>query len=174
MQVLITGRHMEVSEALRQHIEARMKRLERYGLKCGDAQVVLDVQKYRHSAELTLSLNGARIQGRASTNEMYASIDQLFEKVSRQVRKHKERLVNHKPRPSAARPTRHSVESEAESLPLSTVRMPLRTLTPAEAVDCLGDAASAICVFQDAASKRVQIARRLDNGRVEVIDPYPE
>jgi len=174
MRVLITGRHMEVSEALRRHIEARMNRLERYGMKLGDAQVVLDVQKYRHSAELTLNCNGARIQGRASTTEMYASIDQLFEKISRQVRKHKERLVNHKPRPSTARPRRQSGESEAKSLPVNTVRMPLRTLTTTEAVDCLGDGVSTICVFQDAASKRVQVARRLDNGRVEVIDPYPE
>ncbi len=85
MRVLITGRHMEMSAALRRYIETRMKRLERYGVKLEGAQVVLDVEKYRHTAELTLSLNGATIQGRASTNEMYASIDQLFDKISRQV-----------------------------------------------------------------------------------------
>ncbi len=174
MRVLITGRHMEVSGALRRHIEDRMKRLERYGGKLGDVQVVLDVEKYRHSAELTLDLNGATIQGRASTNEMYASIDQLFDKVSRQVRKRKERLVNHKPRTAPARAKRLAGESREKPVRINTVRIPLLTLTPAEAIDRLGDASAALCVFQDAASRRVQIARRLDNGRVEVIDPYTE
>jgi len=174
MRVLITGRHMEMSAALRRYIETRMKRLERYGVKLGGAQVVLDVEKYRHTAELTLSLNGATIQGRASTNEMYASIDQLFDKISRQVRKHKEKLVNHKPRAAPTRAERYSGGSEEKPLLVNTVRVPLLTLTPAEAVGRLGDASSALCVFQNAASKRVQVARRLDNGRVEVIDPYTE
>jgi putative sigma-54 modulation protein len=95
MRVRITGRHVQITPALKRYIETRMRRLERYDSKLGDVAVVLGVEKYRHTAEVILTLNRTMIQAKASTKEMYASIDQLFDKISRQVRKHKKKLIRH-------------------------------------------------------------------------------
>ncbi|MDE3117900.1 MAG: ribosome-associated translation inhibitor RaiA, partial [Nitrospirota bacterium] len=78
MQILITGRHVEVTPALRRYIEVRMKRVERFEAKLGDVQVILGVEKYRHTAEVILTLNGVAVQAKASTKEMYASIDEVL------------------------------------------------------------------------------------------------
>ena len=67
MRIIITGRHIAVTAALKRYIETRLTRLERYGLKVGDVQVVLTVEKYRHAAEVVFRLNGAVIQGKTST-----------------------------------------------------------------------------------------------------------
>lgn len=173
MRVIITGRHVKVTGALRRYIETRVKRLDRYGVMLRDVQVIVDVEKYRHIAEVILSLNGARIQGKASTNEMYSSIDQVLEKISTQVRKRKERRIRHKPSNHSLREAGRGAGIEAEPVGLTTVRVPLRALTVEEAIGHLSDQPSAVLVFVDPSSNRVQVLRRLDNGGIEMIDPQP-
>jgi putative sigma-54 modulation protein len=174
MQVMITGRHVEVTPALRRYIETRMKRLERYGPKLGAVQVVLGVEKYRHTSEVIVSLNGAVVQAKTSTKDLYASLDQLVDKISSQVRKRKEKLVSHKPSRSSVS-SLLSTERKAAAKPgdLKVVRPSLYHLTLAEAVENLGQQSSATVVFVDALSNRLQILRRMDDGALELIDPQP-
>jgi len=174
MQVLITGRHVEITPALRRHIEDRMTRLERYGAKLGDIQVILGVEKYRHTAEGILTLNGVSVQARVSTKEMYASIDELLDKISRQVSKRKEKLSNRKAaRAKGLLPPGEEPEPSPRALDVKTVRAPLYRLAVLEAVERLGNQAGALLVFQNEASERVQVLRRLANGSAELIDPHP-
>lgn len=97
MNLRITGRHMDVTPALRSYVETRFSRLDRYGLKAGSLQVVLGVEKLQHKAEVTGAVSGKRIQAKISTPEMYATIDALVDRVDAQFRKWKDRLVTHKP-----------------------------------------------------------------------------
>jgi putative sigma-54 modulation protein len=97
MKLKITGRHMDVTPALRDYVETRFQRLDRYGLKTGSLQVVLGVEKLEHMAEVVGAVNGKRIQAKTSTREMYATIDALVDRVDAQLRKLKDRLVSHKP-----------------------------------------------------------------------------
>ncbi len=97
MNLRITGRHMDVTPALRSYVETRFGRLERYGLKVGSLQIVLGVEKLQHKAEVTGAVSGKLIQAKTSTSEMYATIDALVDRVDAQFRKWKDRRVNHKP-----------------------------------------------------------------------------
>lgn len=170
MRVFITGRHVKVTGALRRYIETRVRRLDRYGLTLRDVQVVVGVEKYRHIAEVILTLNGVVIQGKASTNEMYSSIDQVLEKISAQVRKRKERRIRHKP---TLRQARRREETGPEPVGFTIVRVPLRALTVEEAIGYLSEQPSAVFLFMDPISNQVQVMRRLDNGGIELIDPQP-
>ena len=110
MRVLRRGRHVTVTPALRQHIEDRRRRLERYGVDPGDVEVVLNVEKHRHTAEATLTVNGKVIQAKVPTSEMDHSVDQLHANISRQVRKRKEKLVSRRQRGPRSRPVLTSSE----------------------------------------------------------------
>lgn len=173
MRLTITGRHVDVTEALRRHIAVRMERVERYGMKLDDAQVILAVEKYRHTAEVILTLNGAVIQGKESTNEMYASIDRVFDQMRRRVRKRKEILADHKPR-TPTRRVRSPKKPVAPAPAIRKIRVPLATLTLEQAVDRLGPQPSSVMVFLHATAGRVQVLRRLYNGEIELVDPQPE
>lgn len=169
MRVMITGRHVAITPALRRYIETRMNRLERFGGKLGNAQVVVGVEKYRHIAEASLNVNGVRIQGKASTNEMYASIDQLLGKISRQVQKRKEKLTDHKV--GAIPPSRRE---RTKVLPnLTTIQPALQTCTVEEAVEYLRGDAGSLLVFMNPEAGRVQILRRVGRSGFELIDPQP-
>ncbi|MDH4152695.1 MAG: ribosome-associated translation inhibitor RaiA [Nitrospira sp.] len=107
MTLKITGRHMDVTPALRSYVETRFARLDRYELKVGSLQVILGVEKLQHKAEVTGVVNGKQVQAKIATTEMYATIDALVDRVDAQFRKLKERLVNHKPE----KPKRRTVVS---------------------------------------------------------------
>lgn len=175
MSLMITGRHVEVTPALRHYVETRFKRLERYALRFGDVQVILSVEKYRHVAEVVLPLNGAVIQGKTSTTEMYASIDQLFDKIGRQILKRKEKLTSHKvrPVPAVVRERTRKAQAPAPAVKVETVRVMLHDLSMAQAISRLGQEPQAFVVFKDPVINRVQVLRRSESGAVQLIDPRP-
>lgn len=96
MRLRITGRHLDITSALKSYVETRFGRLDRYELKVGSLQVVLGVEKLRHMAEVIGSVNGRPLQAKTSTREMYATIDALVDRVDAQFRKWKGRLVSRK------------------------------------------------------------------------------
>jgi putative sigma-54 modulation protein len=102
MLVTITGRHMTVTPALRRYLDMRLRKLERRGVEPARGEFVLVVEKHRHTAEGVVIVNGRVIQGKASTREMYASIDRLLDKIGRQFVKKKEKRADRKLRAQRA------------------------------------------------------------------------
>ena len=94
----ITGRHMDVTPALKRYIRARFERLERYDVSPDRLEIVLSVTKLQHTAEVVCSIRGKRFQAKTSTREMYATVDQLVDRLDGQIRKYKERRAEHKGR----------------------------------------------------------------------------
>jgi len=98
MNISITGRHMEMTDALKQYIEGALGKVTAHFDKVIEATVVLDVEKHRHIAEINLNANGVRIHGKEATDDMYASVDAVIAKIDRQVLKYKDRINRHQPR----------------------------------------------------------------------------
>ena len=91
MQVAITARHIQLTQAMKEHVEERVERLERLLDPPVSANVVLLVEKHRQTAELTLHGNGAKFHGEDVAHDLYVAIDNSVEKVRRQIEKHKDR-----------------------------------------------------------------------------------
>src|SRR4030043_627933 len=96
MNIIVTGRHLEITPALRDYAEKKIKRFDRYMSNISEAIVTLSVEKYRHKVEVLLKANGILIQAEGITGEVYSSIDEVAEKLERQIKKYKEKLVSHR------------------------------------------------------------------------------
>jgi putative sigma-54 modulation protein len=171
MFMKITGRHLVITPALRQHIESRFERLVRYEVKLSHLEVILGVSKLQHSAEVVCTMQGRRIQAKASTQEMYATIDQLVDRLSTQIRKHKERQADHK------EPAKRSVRKILRST-LRKTEEEIEVVRPVRAVLTLEDAKrrldplpGSLVVFTALSSGKLQILQRLDRDRVVLIEP---
>src|SRR3989304_5515128 len=92
MNIIVTGRHLEVTDALKKYAEAKIKKFDRYLTNITEATITLSIEKYRHKAEVLLKVNGYLIQAEGITGEIYSSIDEVVEKLERQVKKYKEKL----------------------------------------------------------------------------------
>ena len=91
MQVNISGQHLDVTPALRESIDDKLKRLEQHYDKITNVQVILSVEKLQQKIEATLNIPGGEVVGNAVNEDMYAAIDSLYEKLDRQLKKHKEK-----------------------------------------------------------------------------------
>ena len=103
MQLDITGHHVEVTEPLKDYVAAKFDKIGRHFDLVSDVHCILTVEKLRHKAEATVSVNGAKIYADATEADMYAAIDDLADKLERRVRKHKEKLVDHHARDAQKR-----------------------------------------------------------------------
>ena len=103
MQVNLSGLHDEVTDALRQYVGDKIKRIERHFDNVTDIQCILTVEKLEHKAEATIHVSGATLFADAVEDNMYAAIDALADKLDRQVKKHKEKTTDHHARDSLKR-----------------------------------------------------------------------
>lgn len=95
MRINITGHHLKVTDALRNHVEKKFKRLTRHFEQVINVHVILTVEKLTHKAEASLQVSGSKIFANSHNEGMYAAVDSLVDKLDRQIVKHKEKLKDH-------------------------------------------------------------------------------
>ncbi|MDT8424884.1 MAG: ribosome-associated translation inhibitor RaiA [Methyloprofundus sp.] len=91
MQVSITGHHVEVTEAMKQHVEEKIGKLKRHFDNVTDVHVILTVEKLEQKAEATVQISGATLFADDVQDNMYTAIDNMVDKLDRQIIKHKEK-----------------------------------------------------------------------------------
>jgi putative sigma-54 modulation protein len=95
MQVSITGHHVEVTQALKTHVEEKLGKLTRHFDNVVDVHVILTVEKLEQKAEATVQISGAKLYAEDVQEDMYVAIDNMVDKLDRQIVKHKEKLKDH-------------------------------------------------------------------------------
>ena len=97
MQIAVTFRHMESSDAIRNYVEEKLARVKKYIEEPIDAQVVLSVQKkIHHRAEVVMVAKGLTMKSTETKEDMYAAIDLMVDKIERQLKRYKDKLKKHK------------------------------------------------------------------------------
>ena len=96
MNVTISGKHMEITDGLRDHIDGGLERFSEHFDNTVDVNVILGIEKHRHIAEINLHSNGLHINAKNSSTDMYSSFDSALSKINKQIRKHKARIVTNR------------------------------------------------------------------------------
>ncbi len=180
MYISITGRHIEITSALRDYVEKKVSKLSRYFNNIIDAHVILGLEgKTDQVAEITIHANGITIQGEECSEDMYASIDKVLEKVERQIKKYKEKISKHTPRFSSKikrniilniMRQEHEVKTEPIYKVVKTKKFEIKPMSIDEAImqmDLLGDN---FLVFVNADTDRTNIIYHRKDGTYGLID----
>ena len=118
MQLNVTFRHMEPTDALKEYVRSRMDKIKKYFPDPISCNVVMSAERHNHKVDVSVHLhNGFRIAGHESTENMYSSIDMVSTKIERQVRRYKDKLREHKVRDRPSVSITHSVVHEPEEKP---------------------------------------------------------
>jgi putative sigma-54 modulation protein len=97
MKLVIHGRNIEITDAIREHVEQKiLKAVSHFKHLTNEVDVHLSVAKNprigaNQAAEVTLFVDGAVVRAEESSENLYASIDLVADKISRQLRKFKEK-----------------------------------------------------------------------------------
>ena len=183
--VRITGRHVQVTEAIRNYAESKLGHLHLDYPRIIEAHVILDVEKYRQFAEIILHCNNhITLEATAETTDMYASIDAAIDKIAQQMRKYKTRIMrNHRPRRNEVRHFREEVLSvpadfehreEIEPQVIQTERYPVKPMYVDEAVLQMEMSKRQFVVFLNAKTEKINILHRRKDGSYGLMEPLFE
>jgi len=96
MDTTYTFRNMETTDALRDHTENKFAKLKKLIIKPENAHIIFKVEKFNHTAEITMVADGVHYVVHHTSNDMYTSIDSAIKKLEKQLKSNKERVKNHK------------------------------------------------------------------------------
>ena len=94
MRIKITGRNIELTDGIKDAVEDKLNKLEKYFTPDTDVYVTLSVEKERQKVEVTIPMKGNYIRSEQVSNDMYVSIDLVEEVIERQLRKYKNKIVD--------------------------------------------------------------------------------
>lgn len=192
MKLLIHGRNLDVTPAIRDYTEAKLgKAINHYEGLVKEADVHLSVARNprvaQQTAEVTVYANGLVIRAQERSENLYASIDMVAGKLGRQLRRYKDRLSDHHGTGSSPAPGDTTEQATLEgilpddlignrepALPVPAVRrkyfsMPAMSLE--EALHQLELIDHDFYLFREASSGGLQVVYRRNHGGFGVIQP---
>lgn len=93
--IQITGRHIEITDSMKEYAIEKISKIERFMNRIIDVSVIMDIQRLDHRVEIILKAGNTKITSKASSTDMYASIDRAADKLQAQILRYKSKLQDH-------------------------------------------------------------------------------
>ncbi|WP_337104022.1 ribosome hibernation-promoting factor, HPF/YfiA family [Paenibacillus sp. YIM B09110] len=179
MMYNIRGQRFQVTDALRDYVEKKLSRLERYFETpvASEINVTLSVTKGQHTVEVTIPLVGVMLRAEEKSEDMYASIDVVVDKLERQIRKHKTKVNRKFRQDSGVRAlfreegSAVSVLDEEDELELvRTKRFTLKPMDVEEAILQMNMVGHNFFVFANVDNKEVNVVYKRSDGKYGLIE----
>ncbi len=170
MNVIINGRHLEVTPALRSYAEEKIGRFDKYLSNITEAVVTLSVDKFRHKAEVLLKVNGVKIQAEGKTEEVYSAIDQVVDKLEKQVIKYKEKQHDYRKGEKRTVETHAAGRVEPETI-IKRKQFTMKPMSSEEAVNQMELLDKDFFIFTNERSGDINVVYRRNDGNYGLIEP---
>jgi len=175
MKIIVKGKNVEVTPALREYVEKKVSKIQKYFEgELREATVTLVVERELHRIEVTIPIDGYILRGEEETTDMYNSIDNVVDKLERQVRKYKTR-INRKIKNLSVLdlvPNGNTAnDDQQEPKIVRTKHFALKPMPEEEAIlqmDLLGHN---FFVFLNAETDEVNVVYRRKDGNYGLIEP---
>lgn len=188
MQIKISGKHLDIGDALRLHIEARLQSFrERFFEGSVHGNVTLEKQRGRFLSDCSLHLaTGLHLQAHAENSDPQACVDGALAHLEKQLKKYKQRLKDHHRQPREGRAARDAVayiiqqeellDEEPASLNAPVIAesaAKIAQLSVGEAVMQLDISTTPFVLFHNTKEGRLNLVYRRPDGNIGWLDPTP-
>ena len=174
MEMTVTFRHLEPSDALKDYVTDKVSRIEKYLSNITEVHIILTHEKLANTAEVIVHANRSKITAREKHKDnMYASIDLMVDKLERQVKKQKDKITSHKEHRKALHNI-FSAELMDGSRDQSIVRsetISINSMSLDSALAKIGQNNDDFFVFKNNATNNVNVLYRRRDGYFGLIEP---
>lgn len=173
MLVTVSGKNVEVTNALREYAEKKVAKIGKFFEKSPvESKVTFSTERNKHIVDITVQVNGILLRGEEGTGDMYASIDGAIEKIERQVHKFKTR-INRKLREEnkVVLPSPPQAEEAAAPVIKRTKRFAIKPMSVEEAVMQMDLLGHDFYVFSNSDTEEVNVVYRRKDGNYGLIEP---
>jgi putative sigma-54 modulation protein len=175
MNIKITGKNFDVTDALKERVNKKLGKLEKFFKPGTEAQVTMSMQRSRYIIEVTIITGGITLRAEVTEDDMYACIDKARDILERQIRKNKTRLAKRLyegvlEQPDAFRKT-IDVEEETEFRVVRTKRFAVKPMPVEEAILQMNLLGHEFFVFSNAETNQVNVVYKRKDGNYVLIEP---
>ncbi|MBC8447608.1 MAG: ribosome-associated translation inhibitor RaiA [Chloroflexi bacterium] len=173
MEVIITGKNLEVTDWLYERVENKVSRLDRYLPGIEEARVELSVEntrsaKRRQRAQVTLRRKGIILRTEERSADIFTSVDAALDKMQRQIERYKgKRLERKGPR----EPEPIEMTEEEEPRIVRTKRFSMLPMTSGEAIEQMELLGHDFFVFFNTESDEINVLYRRKDGDYGLLQP---
>ncbi len=173
----LVGRNVEVTEALKNYLEKKLDRLERYFDHIQDAKVVLSLAgsphvEQRAKVEIQLNVPGGLIRVEETDPDMYAAIDRSVEVLEKQLKRFKGRLMGKRHSGRVPPPAVEEAPEEAFEPEIVRVkRFEMKPMTPEDAAIQMEALGHSFFVFKNSDTDKINVIYRRKDGNYGLIEP---
>lgn len=173
MRITITGRNLELTNGLRNAVEDKLGKLERYFNPDTDIFVTLSVEKERQKIEVTIPVKGNIIRSEQVSNDMYVSIDLVEEVIERQLKKYKKKIISKHQNAASFKKEFLEKETEAddEIRIIRTKKFDMKPMYPEDACVQMELLGHDFFVFCNAETEKVNVVYKRKSNTYGLIEP---
>ena len=175
MRITITGRNIELTPGIKEAVEDKLSKLEKYFKPDTDVHVTLSVEKDRQKIEVTIPTKGHTIRTEQVSNDMYVSIDLAEEAIERQLLKYRNKIVSKKLNAAAnfkAEYLEEPVEDDEEEIKIvRSKRYDLKPMYPEDACIQMELLGHDFFVFVNAETDEVCVVYKRKANTYGIIEP---
>ncbi len=183
MQVNITARHVKLTPAIADYVNKKLEKARRYFDHLIWTQVILDVEKNRHIAEIVIHASGRTFMAKEESIDLYAAIDLASDKIDQQLKRYKERMKIHRPaRGASSRGALRMGETGGLAIPEAGVSehrvssqrtQRLTSFTLPEAISAMERSDTAHWIFLNSENNRITVVYRKPDKTYGVVEALP-
>ncbi|KUK10898.1 MAG: SSU ribosomal protein S30P [Clostridia bacterium 41_269] len=174
LKIIVRGKNFEVTDALREWVEKKLGKIEKYFNDLKEIQVVLVVNRDRHRAEVTIPLDGIVLRGEEETGDMYSSVDMVIDKLEKQIKKYKTKIDRKLKNGSIKdlKVPRGELQAEYEEPKIvRTKRFAMKPMTVEEAILQMNLVGHNFFVFRNSETDMVNVVYQRKDGNYGLIEP---
>ncbi len=173
MRITVSGKNMDVTDALRSTVNKKMGKLDKYFNKDLELKATVSVEKNRHIFEVTIPFNGTILRSEEVTDDMYTSIDKAVDVLERQIRKHKTKLEKRYYSGGSIKfeNITQLPEEDKDSKIVKTKKFAIKPMDEEEAVLQMELIGHSFFVFRNAETNEVNVVYRRKDGNYGLIEP---
>jgi putative sigma-54 modulation protein len=180
VNIEFAGRHLEITPALKEFTEKKLKKIEKYLDDSAEAHVTLSIEKHRQISEIIIKTRSLTLSGSEETDDMYASIGLTVNKIEKQAKRLRQKLWGKK------RKTRKKQQNPYNSWNISVsgenikpdefriIKSPhitLKPMTVEEAALQLGAVNEQFIVFRNSENQKINVLYKRKDGNLGLIEP---
>lgn len=172
MKVTLITKNIELTPALKDMVEKKVSKLDKYFEGNVEAKATLTVQKNRHKVEVVIPFNGVLLRAEEITDDMYKSIDRVEEKLERQIRKQKTKLskrINNQLKFSEIATDNFDEDYEGELV--KTKKFTVKPMNVDEAILQMELIGHNFFVYKDADTNNVSVLYKRKDGNYGLLEP---
>lgn len=177
MQITITARHFELTNAIRDHVETACLKIKKYFDHIITIHVTLAWENNRNICEISLHASKFGLQSQSEENDLYLAIDNTIDKMESQIKKLKDRVTDHQKKSvkdldvfSRASLYQGMNSSEPKRL-VKTKRVVTETMSIQEAVEKLSESEEGYFIFKNIETDGINVLVRKDETHFKLFEP---